>query len=178
MPDNIKEPDIEIDKELSDFIDSAAGDIKPKKVLVEIVEEPKVIEPVMSQDVENAIQPIQQADNTLDEDVVLFEEFKEKFVDINTKIINDYDSDRGEVQEVIEYLKGEVLGGSKEKAKIEALVNAMGIKVDQAQVLQKSMDSLTKIIHAANQRRKTPKESSGMNFDVDKLLMNIIKQEK
>lgn len=116
--------------------------------------------------------------NEIDDEAVRYEILK-KFQDTNWKILNSWESDRKQLQELIDFLQDEVLDGNDKKQFIEQLVMAHKTKTDQNNIAQRTMDSLTKLMHAINQTRKAPEATNNtINANELTLILDRKKNDK
>jgi ABC-type transporter Mla subunit MlaD len=156
--------DVELDKLLSEGLDPLEN-IKPdveKPLKQAVVEQPAVNQVAINE---------QQNVDLTSKDNDILHKFINKFNDVASKVLDNYDADRGQLEETIQFLDDVVKSGSANKVYVEMLVAALRTKTDTNTNAVKLLDAIAKIVSAS---KNTPlfvqNNQTNVQADLSKLL--------
>ena len=152
-----------IDEELKDLLSSLSDDddidedIADELIPVAPVKIPKTIKTTA----------ISAEETSTPTDIL--DDMVESFKSTSTVIIGNFNTDREDLQEVIDHLKEKMFGtGKMERVEIEALASILATKAQQGTNAVKLLDAFAKFMSASKNTKAV--DAHGVDFDLESLL--------
>lgn len=143
------------DQELDKLLSDVAADAKP------VESEATLPAPLPT----NLLPQDQKAENVL-------KNFIEKFNNVANKVLDNYDSDRNQLEDTIKFLDDVVRSGSSNRVYVEMLVATLRTKTDANTNAVKLLDSIAKMVSASKNTSLTNEESAESVQDDLKDILN------